>query len=99
MVQLVRLTTCVANGAPTQAASPGAKRLNVTVPVGGLLLMSGARPVIVAESVRLTGDTVKVPPGPGVVPMTGKETSAEPKPLPGLLFTASVALAPASTAV
>src|SRR5438309_2338969 len=102
MLQLVRLTTCDPNGVPAQVGSPGANSLKVTVPVGGLLLPLGTRPIIVAVSERFTGGAPlvpSVPPEPGVVLIVGNEISADPRPPPGLVFTASVALAPPSTAV
>ena len=99
MVQLVRFTTCDWNGAPAQVGSLGANRLNVTVPVGGLLLLSGVSPAMVAVSDRLTAGTPLCracrPRRRGAD--LGKETSAEPSPPPGWLFTASVALAAPST--
>src|SRR5258705_7185268 len=100
-MQFAMLTSCDWNGAPAQVASPGANRLNVTVPVGALLLVSVTRPRMVAVSDRLSGGTPfgpNVPPAPGVVVRSGKDTPAEPEPPPGAPFTASVASAPASTA-
>jgi hypothetical protein len=102
LLWLFRLTTCDPKGFPAHVGSVGAKSVNVTVPLGGSSLSLGTKPARVAVSERLTGGTPGVsslPPGPGVVLIEGNEISAEPMPLPGPPFIASVALALARTAV
>src|SRR5206468_6544167 len=81
--QSVSWKTCDCT-ALAQFGSPGANRLNVTVPDGtsggGGVCGVFTKPTSFAVSVRLAGTG---PPGPGTVVSTGNETCAAPVPPPG----------------